>query len=345
MQPTRFGNTYDRFYVALGLPIKEDCYEIDFEAFRKLVRYFLTDDFVGIGGSMIVLPEAGEIFTLSRDEKQKVIAIAAEENNGKVPMFVGASSNNTRETARDAKMAVDEGATGIFVMPPMGCQDVTLVWDVRKYPEVYINICKSIMEAVDVPLIAHGAGPKDPEYGLSYPIEVLDRLLEEVPNMIGWKMMYNYQALKEVAFHLRDIEKKTGRHLGILPAGAYNFFECLSYDIMDGSVSCFWNYAKEPNIALISAMKAGKFEEAKKLWLDGGLFMLHNMVGRPSSRLHTRFKVASWLRGLYPTPFLRAPMIPPLKEEVVALRQALINANLYVISDEEIQKVYNKLPR
>ena len=340
-----YGRKYDRYYVALGLPIQEDGHTIDYEAFRGLVRHFLTDDFVDIGGGLIVNPEAGEVFTLTRDEKKKLVAIAAEENNGKVPLFSGACATDTRETAIEAKDAVDEGADGIFVMPPIGCLDVTLGWDVRRFPEVYSNVCKAIADRVDVPFIAHGAGPKDPVYGLSYPVETLDAILDEVPNLVGWKMMYNYQALRNVAFHLREREAKTGRHVGILQASAHLYLEAALMGIMDGSVSCFWNYAKEPNVALLRAIRDGRWEDARRIYLDGGLFQLHNLVGKTHSRLHTVFKAAAWLTGLYPTPYLRAPMLPPLKSEVLELKAALQKAGCPVISEEEIMKVYNKLPR
>lgn len=340
-----YGTQYDRYYVALGLPIKKDCHEIDYDAFRNLVRHFLTDDFVGVGGGLIVNPEAGEVFTLTRDEKKKLVAIAAEENSGKVPLFSGACATDTRQTALEAKDAIDEGADGIFVMPPIGCLDVTLGWDVRRFPEVYSNVCKAIADKVDVPFIAHGAGPKDPVYGLSYPIETLDAILDEVPNLVGWKMMYNYKALRDVAYHLREREARTGRHVGILQASAHLYLESALMGIMDGSVSCFWNYAKEPNVALLNAIGEKRWEDARRIYVDEGLFQLHNAVGKSHSRLHTTFKVAAWLTGLYPTPFLRAPMILPLKAEVMELKAALERAGRPVIPEEEIMKVYNKLPR
>lgn len=343
---SKYGNKYDRFYVALGLPIKEDCYTIDYDAFRQLVRYFLTDDFVNFGGSMIVNPEAGEIFTLSRDEKRKLMNIAAEETNGKVPLICGVTNSDPHYLGDEAKDAIAEGADGLFVMPPMGCLDVTLGWDVRSFPEVYTNVCANLFDAVgDVPFIAHGAGPRDPVYGLSYPIEVVDRICDEFPNVVGWKMMYNFKALKDVAFHLREREKNGKGHIGILQSSGHHFYENMLYDIMDGTVSCFWNYSKEPNIAMLTKLREGDVAGAKKIWLDGGLFNLHNRVGFSHSRLHTTFKIAAWLKGLYPTPYLRPPMIYPLKSEIIELRQALIDAGQPVISDDKIQEVMNKLPR
>ncbi len=343
---TNYGNQFDRYYVALGLPVKEDCYTIDYEAYRELIRYFLTDDFVQMGGSIIVNPEAGEIFTMSRDEKKKLLSIAVEEAQGKVPLFCGISNADGSKVGQDAKDAMAEGAAGLFVMPPIGCLDVTLGWDVRAFPEVFGNVFSRIEDAVgDVPFIAHGAGPKDPVYGLSYPIEVVDWLLEKHPTIIGWKMMYNFKALKDVAFFLRAREKKGLGHVGILQSSAHHYLESYEYGILDGTVSCFWNYSKEPNIKFFNALKEGRTEDAKKIWIEGGLFNLHNMVGKSHARLHTTFKVSAWLRGLYPTPYLRPPMIAPLKSELINLRKALIDAGLNVISDEEFNKVYDVLPR
>ncbi|QQO09103.1 dihydrodipicolinate synthase family protein [Breznakiella homolactica] len=341
-----FGNKYDRFYVALGLPIKEDCHTIDYEAFRSLVRYFLTDDFIGIGGGLIVNPEAGEIFTMTREEKRKIMAIAAEENNGKVPMFCGVINADPYYLGDEAKDAMAEGADGIFVMPPMGCLDVTTGWDVRGFPEVFTSNCGIIADAVgDVPFIIHGAGPRDPVYGLSYPPDTVDFILDHFPNIVGWKMMYNFRAIKDVGFHIREREKQGKPHVGLLQSSAHHFYEDYFYDLLDGSVSCFWNYSKEPNIELITALRAGNYGEAKKFWLEKGLYNLHNYVGRSHARLHTVFKVAAWLKGLYPTPYLRLPMILPLKSEIDDLRVLLTAAGQPVISEDRIMAVYNKLPR
>jgi dihydrodipicolinate synthase/N-acetylneuraminate lyase len=342
-----FGRKYDRYYVALGLPVKDDCYTIDYEAYRKLVRYFLTDDFVGIGGALIINPEAGEVFTMSREEKRKLVAIAAEENNHKVPIFAGAINADPHCLGDEAKDAIAEGADGIFVMPPMGCLDVTIGWDVRAFPEVFTENCAVIANAVgdSIPLIIHGAGPKDPVYGLSYPTETVDFILDRFPGIIGWKMMYNFKAIKDVGFHIRNREKQGKPHIALLQSSAHHFYEDYFYDLIDGTVSCFWNYSKEPNVEFFTALRRGDIPEAKKIWLEKGLYELHNYVGRTHARLHTVFKVAAWLKGLYPTPYLRPPMILPIKREIDELKVLLKAAGQPLISEDKIREVYNKLPR
>lgn len=337
-------HTFDRFYVALGLPFKDDCRTIDYENFRSVVRYFLTDDFIDLGGSLIVNAEAGELFTLTREEKKRLTVIVAEEVNGRVPFFCGASNVDPCLLSGEVKDAMAEGAAGIFVMPPIGSIDITHAWNVRAFPEVYGNICRTIRDAIgDVPFICHGSGPRDPYYGVSFPIEVVDQLLDENPNIVGWKMMYNFGALKNVCLHLRRREADGKGHVGLLHASAHMFYENFYYGFLDGSVSCFWNYSKEKNIALISALRAGEHEQARQIWLDKGLFQLHNEVG--NNRLHTNFKVAAWLKGLYDTPYVRAPMVNATRKEISNLRSAMLNAGETIISDDKIEEVCRKLSR
>ena len=66
------------------------------------------------GGAILINPEAGELFYLSREEKPRNIEIALEECGGKVPVVAGVIARTTRESisvARDAKAA---GVDGIF---------------------------------------------------------------------------------------------------------------------------------------------------------------------------------------------------------------------------------------
>lgn len=333
---------FDRFYVALGLPIKEDGYTIDYDNYREVVRYFATDDFFDFGGSFIVNAEAGELFTLTRKEKSRLSNIVAEEVNGRAPFFCGACNSNPHDMQDELRDAIKDGAAGIFVMPSIGSIDVTHAWNVRAFPQAYGNVCRNVIDTLgEVPMICHGSGPKDPYYGVSFPIEVIDYLLDNYPSIVGWKMMYNFKPLKEVCGHLRQREADGKGHVALLQASAHMFYEDFFYDFLDGTVSCFWNYAKEKTMALITNLKQGNYEEAKKIWLDGKLFNLHNLVG--NNRLHTNFKVACWMKGLYKTPFARAPMVNATKKELLVFRDAMIATGDYVLSDEEFTKVYNQM--
>ena len=61
MAVDRFGTKFDRLYVALVTPMKEN-YAVDEPALRKLLQYFMQPKFTEAGGAIIINPEAGELF-------------------------------------------------------------------------------------------------------------------------------------------------------------------------------------------------------------------------------------------------------------------------------------------
>ena len=79
----------DHLYVAALLPLDRQM-KIDEPAYRRFLQHFLKNErFVRMGGGLCINPEAGEIFYLTRAEKRRVLEIAMEEINGKVPVLAG----------------------------------------------------------------------------------------------------------------------------------------------------------------------------------------------------------------------------------------------------------------
>lgn len=50
-----------------------------------------------------------------------------------------------------------------------------------------------------------------------------------------------------------------------------------------------------------------------------------------TGRLHVRYKVAVWLRGLISSPVMRAPMPKPRLAEIEMIKDSLLKANLSVV--------------
>jgi 4-hydroxy-tetrahydrodipicolinate synthase len=69
------------------------------------------------------------------------------------------------------------------------------------------------------------------------------------------------------------------------------------------------------------------------IW-DSGLCELQEYIA-DMGRLHIRYKTATWLRGLIPNPFMRAPMPKPKQEEIDTIYRLLKNLNLDVIEMKE----------
>jgi 4-hydroxy-tetrahydrodipicolinate synthase len=324
---------FHRLFAAVITPFDNN-YKVDEAGLRTHLRYFLQPKFVNAGGAILINPEAGELFYLSRKEKLRNIEIAVEECGGKVPVVAGVIEPTTAESisgARDVKAA---GVDGIFLMPPMGSMDVTTAWDSERYPEVWLDMAKEICDAVDLPAITHPVTTPSAKYGSGLPLGPTIKMCQEIPQIVGWKMTYNYGGFRLIARALRRLP----RHVAILCATAAYFHEYLAWGRFDGSVSGSWNYAMEPMVDHIEAWRRGDLNAARQIW-DSGLAELHEYVYSEYSRLHVRYKTACWLRGLIDNPLMRPPQPKPQPEEVRRLRELLSGAGLKIISEAASKKI------
>jgi 4-hydroxy-tetrahydrodipicolinate synthase len=333
----RYGRKFDRLYAAVVTPMKDD-YSVDEPALRKLLQYFMQPKFRDAGGAIIINPEAGELFALNRQEKRRNVEIALEECGGKVPVFAGVIDINTADAVKVAVDAKQIGADGLFLMPPIGSQDISTTWNAEKYPEVFVDMAKAEVEAVDLPAIVHPVGSPTPAFGIGLPLSATLEMCKKIPNIIGWKMTYSYPGSFIIAQALRQLD----RHVGIFRSSARFFHENLATDYFDGTVTGSLNYAMESMIDHIQAWKRGDLEEACRIW-KAGLVALHEYVYGDYSRLHVRYKVAAWLRGLIPLPFMRPPMPEPRSEEVSTLRDLIKNAGYEPIPKRDSDRIAARL--
>jgi len=77
--------------------------------------------------AIMSLGTLGEGATLTWDEKQKFMAAVVESAAGRVPVFVGTTTLNTRDTIAQTRYATDLGADGTMLGLPMWCAADTAV--------------------------------------------------------------------------------------------------------------------------------------------------------------------------------------------------------------------------
>jgi dihydrodipicolinate synthase/N-acetylneuraminate lyase len=319
-----------RLYVALVLPLDQQ-FEIDERGLRRLVRYYTNARFAKIGG-LIANPEAGEIFYLTQSEKRRVLDIVLEEAAGTMPVLAGTFGWATRDAVQTAIDAKAAGASGIFCIPPGGAMDVTTSWDADQYPEVWLDQIKEQDRAVDLPIFTHPVAASTPLYGIGLPREATLKICREVPNVIGWKMTYSYGGQRLIARALRTQVPR----VAVLGAAAHYFHENLAAGDFDGTISGSWNYALEPMLDHIEAWRRNEVLVARQIW-NGGLAQLHEYIYSEWSRLHVRYKIAAWLRGLVDFPRMRPPMPPPRQVEIDTLARLLQEAGIEVIREREFE--------
>ncbi len=338
MKANGFGTQFDRLFVAVLTPMKEN-YEIDEPALRKFLQYFMQPKFREAGGAIIINPEAGELFCMSREEKRRNVEIALEECGGKVPVFAGVIDVSTADAVKVAKDVKEVGADGLFLMPPIGSIDVSTSWNAEKYPEVFIDMAKAEVEAAgDMPAIVHPVCTASAAWGIGFPLTTTLQTCQEIPNIVGWKMTYSYPGGFVIAKALRKLD----RHVAILRSNGKYMHENILTGYFDGTVSGSFNYAMESMIDHINALKRGDVKEALRIW-KSGLEDLHEYIYTDYSRIHVRYKLATWLRGLIPLPFMRPPVPKPRKEEALTLRELVTKAGFSTVPDSDFNRILGQL--
>lgn len=330
-----YGSKYDRLYVAIITPYKDNTYEVDEGQLRAFLRVFLQPKCVDAGIGIVINPEAGEIFYLTREEKRRNVEIALDEAKGRVPVFAGVIDNTTAGTVDVALDAKKSGVDGLFMIPPMGAIDITTSWNPQKYPEVWIDVVKEVVRGVgDMPMICHPTATPSIPYGIGLPLEPTIRMCKEIKNIIGWKMTYNYDGYRTIVRALRRLD----RHVGIFGAASIYFHENLASGQFDGTVTGAFNYALEPMMDHIMAWRKGDIKEACRIW-DAGLAELQEYIYSDYGRLHIRYKAATWLRGYISNPFMRPPIPKPRKDEIQLLRDLFVKAGMNVIDGAKVSSL------
>lgn len=328
---------FDRHFCALITPFKPDGLEVDYEAFRKLVRYLVSSSsFLKAKGALIANPEASEIFYLTVEERERLIQIVLEERPRGMPVFGGCYGVSQDEVVASALHAKALGVDGIFVMPPAGTMEVSLDIDCSANPEIWTDHTAAIAEATQLPLIIHAANHWTLHWGFGVPLESAKMMLERVPSIVGWKMIYgNVAAHFRVARYIRTLS----RHVAILNAPFFAHHTALLCDLYDGGVQGTYNFLMESIMEHHLAWEVGDMVAVKRIW-NGQVMPILEYINADHSRLHIRYKLATWMRGLIAHPFMRPPMPAPRWEEAERIHQLFAGTGLSCIGRKDLESVF-----
>ena len=99
--------------VAIVTPFKNDS-SIDFAALGRVINHVIT----GGVNYIVALGTTGESVTLTKDEKQAIIAYVIETIDNRVPLVVGIGGNNTQEVINSIRHSDLKGVDGILSVAP-----------------------------------------------------------------------------------------------------------------------------------------------------------------------------------------------------------------------------------
>jgi 4-hydroxy-tetrahydrodipicolinate synthase len=100
-------------FTALVTPMTE-AGGIDYDGFRRLIEFQMSEGIDGI----LPLGTTGENPTLDEAEEDKLIEIAVKTAGGKIPILVGAGSNDTRYMVKYVERAKKMGGDAALVVTP-----------------------------------------------------------------------------------------------------------------------------------------------------------------------------------------------------------------------------------
>jgi 4-hydroxy-tetrahydrodipicolinate synthase len=127
--------------VALVTPFKDDL-TVDVDALIKLVNFNINNgtDYLVINGT------TAESATISKEEKEEIIAIIVKENNKRLPLVLGVGGNNTLEVVNELQARDFSGIDGILSVVP---------YYSKPTQEGFYQHYKALAEATDLPIILY----------------------------------------------------------------------------------------------------------------------------------------------------------------------------------------------
>lgn len=279
--------------VAIVTPFKDGL--VDEKKFRELITFQIKNGSSGI----VPCGTTGESATLSFDEHDRVIEIAIEQANKKVPVIAGTGSNSTEEAIMLTKHAAKAGADGSLQVSP---------YYNRPTQKGLYEHFRAIADAVDIPLILYNIASRT---GVNIEPETIARLARDCKNIIGVKeasgnldQMSRIKALCGDNFDL--ISGDDSLTLPVLSIGG------------TGIISVVANIVPRDVADMVSAFEKGDLNKAQELHYK--LLPLVKAVFIETNPIPV--KTVMGLMGLC-EPDLRLPMSSMLPENLEKLKQAL----------------------
>ncbi len=287
------------------LPFRADL-EIDEPAYRAHLRWLA--DAPGITG-IVANGHAGEVSSLSREERRRALAIALDEVAGKVPVVAGVYSDGTQEAIELGREARAAGAAGLLIFPP-----TIFMWGAQVKPDMVLRHFSALADGVDLPLIVFEYPPSS---GIGYSPETLGELCK-LPSVVGVKDWSN-----DIVAYERNLRalRASGRPVAMLSSFTMSLMASFLLGA-DGCISGMGSVVADLQAALYAAVQAGDLARARAI-NDRLAPLVSVFYAPPFVDMHNRMKEALALLGRIPAAHVRPPLTPISDDERQRIRLAL----------------------
>jgi len=216
---------------------------LDLGMFRTNIRAQLEAGVHGIilGGTL------GEASTLTEGEKRTLVRETVKLVEGRVPVIINIAEQSTRSAVAMARMAEEDGASGLMLLPPMRYKA-----DARET----VTYFKTVAKSTDLPIMIYN-NPVD--YGIEVTLDMFAELLSECPTI---------QAVKESTRDISNINRirnRFGDRLAILCGVDTLALESLLIGA-DGWVAGLVCAFPAETVAIYELARAGRTREAISIY-------------------------------------------------------------------------------
>lgn len=285
--------------VALITPFKKNG-EINENKFRFLINWHIKNK----TDAILVCGTTGESATLSHTEHKRVVDIAVNEANGKIPIIAGAGSNSTREALELARHAEKAGADAILVITP---------YYNKPTQEGLYRHYKKISSEVKIPLIIYNVPSRT---GSNILPETTARIYKDCKTVAGIKEASG--SLDQITKIMSLVDRKfmlfSGSDELILPVLALGG---------RGVISVMANVMPKETHNLAGAFLKGNVEKSRNLQLY--LYDLIKALFLETNPIPVKESLG--LMGLI-EPNMRLPLCRMNKDNLVKLKKILVRYKL-----------------
>jgi len=218
---------------------------IDVAAFRALVERQID----GGASALVVLGTTGENPTVTDEERARLVEVAVETADGRVPVIVGTGTNDTDTSIAYSEAAVAAGADGLLVVGP---------YYNKPSQAGFVAHVEAIAGAADAPILLYNV-PGRTSFNLE--AETTLQLAEEVPRVVGVKEASgDLEQLGDILLHRPD------------GFGVYSGDDEMTLPLLamggDGVVSVVGNALPERMTAMVEAGLDNDLETARRHHFD-----------------------------------------------------------------------------
>lgn len=265
--------------VALVTPFNDDG-SVNYDVLGELIEYHINNKTDGL----VVLGTTGEASTMSFEEEVEVIKYSVKKVNKRVPLIIGAGSNDTLYAIKNAYEFSRLGADYLLVVTP---------YYNKTNEEGLVRHFEMIAEASSCPIILYNVPGRT---GMNIPVSVVERLCNN-KNIIGIKEASgNISYAMLLSKYLNDdFVMFSGNDDAIVPYMSIG---------ASGVISVLANIAPCQTHNICKHCLDGNFDKALKIAKDllevsNGLFIETNPIPVKACLNHLGFNVGGYRMPLY----------------------------------------------